>query len=79
MKSDLNMIELTTPQAAETLELGRRIGRRLAPGMPVGLDGDLGAGKTWMAKGLVQGIGDYDETLVKSPAYNLVHEYPVVR
>ncbi len=73
------MISLTTHEAAETQELGEWIGRRLAPGTTVGLDGDLGAGKTWMAKGLVRGIGDYDETLVKSPAYNLVHEYPVAR
>ena len=73
------MIHLTTHQASETLRLGEWIGRRLTPGMTVGLDGDLGAGKTWMAKGLVRGIGDYDETLVKSPAFNLVHEYPVTR
>ena len=73
------MIHLTTHQASETLELGKWLGRRLTPGMTIGLDGDLGAGKTWMAKGLVQGIGDFDETLVKSPAFNLVHEYPVAR
>lgn len=73
------MVRLTTRDAAQTLELGRWIGRRLAPGSVVGLDGDLGAGKTWMAKGLVRGIGDHDETLVKSPAFNLIHEYPTVR
>ncbi len=73
------MIHLTTRQASQTMRLGEWIGRRLAPGTTVGLDGDLGMGKTWMAKGLVKGIGDYDETLVKSPAFNLVHEYPVVQ
>ncbi len=73
------MIRLTTHAASETLRLGRWIGRRLKPGATVGLDGDLGAGKTWMAKGLVQGIGGFDPTLVKSPAFNLVHEYPVAR
>lgn len=73
------MIRLRTQSADETLRLGERIGRRLLPGSVVGLDGELGTGKTWMAKGLVKGIGDFDEELVKSPAYNLVHEYPLVR
>ncbi len=73
------MIQLTTHQASQTLRFGEWLGRRLKPGMTIGLDGDLGMGKTWMAKGLVRGIGDYDETLVKSPAFNLVHEYAVAR
>ena len=73
------MIRLNTHSADQTLELGRRLGQCLAPGMTVGLDGDLGAGKTWLAKGLVQGLGEFDPTAVKSPAFNLVHEYPVAR
>jgi tRNA threonylcarbamoyladenosine biosynthesis protein TsaE len=73
------MIRLRTQSADETLSLGERIGRLLAPGSVVGLDGDLGTGKTWLAKGLVRGIGAFDEELVKSPAYNLVHEYRVAR
>lgn len=71
------MATFTTASPEETLELGGEIGRRLAPGAVVGLDGDLGAGKTWIAKGIVRGLGDFAEELVKSPAYNLVHEYPV--
>jgi tRNA threonylcarbamoyladenosine biosynthesis protein TsaE len=73
------MIRLRTGSAEETLRLGERIGRLLEPGAVVGLDGDLGTGKTWLAKGLVRGIGAFDDELVKSPAYNLVHEYPVTR
>ncbi len=71
------MIELRTSNAAETLALGQWIGRRLPVPAVVGLDGDLGVGKTWMAKGLVRGLGDYDDEFVKSPAYNLIHEYRV--
>ena len=59
----------------DTLKLGVCLGEILTPGMVVGLEGSLGAGKTWMVKGIVQGVGHYDVTLVKSPAYNLVHEY----
>jgi tRNA threonylcarbamoyladenosine biosynthesis protein TsaE len=73
------MMRLQTQSADETLRLGERIGRLLPPGSVVGLDGELGTGKTWMAKGLVRGIGAFDEELVKSPAYNLVHEYAVAR
>ena len=71
------MIELSTSDAAETLTLGRWIGHRLPVPAVVGLDGDLGTGKTWMAKGLVRGLGAYDDEFVKSPAYNLIHEYRV--
>ena len=71
------MITLHTSTAAETLALGQWIGERLPVPAIVGLDGDLGAGKTWMAKGLVRGIGDYDNEFVKSPAYNLIHEYRI--
>lgn len=74
-----SMIHLRTHGPDETLRLGERIGGRLPAGSVVGLDGELGTGKTWMAKGLVRGIGEFDPALVKSPAYNLVHEYPVVR
>jgi len=68
-------IRLTNEQ--ETRALGQWLGQRLSPGTVVGLDGELGTGKTWMTKGIVHGIGSYPEALVKSPAYNLIHEYPV--
>lgn len=73
------MIELRTEAPEATLELGRWIGRRLPDEAMVGLDGDLGSGKTWMAKGLVRGLGDFRQELVKSPAFNLVHEYRLSR
>ena len=74
-------LEITTRSPQETFELGRWLGERLRPGDVVGLDGSLGAGKTWLAKGVVAGISDdeVDETLVKSPTYNLVYEYDVPR
>ena len=71
------MITLNTANAEETLALGQWIGQRLPVPAVVGLDGALGTGKTWMAKGLVRGVGDYEQEFVKSPAYNLIHEYRV--
>lgn len=46
----------TTDSAAATERLGRRIGERLRPGDFVALVGDLGAGKTCLARGMLQGL-----------------------
>lgn len=69
------MPSVATQNPEETAEFGRWLGSRLPLPAIVGLDGSLGAGKTWLAKGIVCGIGRFDPALVKSPAYNLVHEY----
>ena len=41
------------------------------------LEGDLGAGKTSLVQGIMQGFG-YTGA-VTSPTYNLIHEYPIIR
>ena len=55
----------------------RAVGRELADGSGVGtvlaLDGDLGAGKTELVKGLAAGLGSREP--VSSPTFTLVHEY----
>jgi tRNA threonylcarbamoyladenosine biosynthesis protein TsaE len=56
-----------------TLQLGRALARRLAPGMVVYLRGELGAGKTCLARGLLRGLGFGNK--VKSPTYTLVEVY----
>ena len=48
---------------------------RLPTDAIVGLDGPLGAGKTCMAQGIAHGWGLPEDTLIASPAYNLVLEY----
>jgi tRNA threonylcarbamoyladenosine biosynthesis protein TsaE len=59
----------------ETIELGRRIGRSLAPRAVVLLIGELGAGKTTIAKGIIQGLGAAEPDDVASPTYTLIHEF----
>jgi tRNA threonylcarbamoyladenosine biosynthesis protein TsaE len=60
---------------AETFELGRRVGARLAGGEILLLSGPLGAGKTVFVKGLAAGLGlDPDE--VNSPTFTLVNRHP---
>jgi tRNA threonylcarbamoyladenosine biosynthesis protein TsaE len=65
----------TTHSEAETIALGRDLGRRLAGGDVILLAGPLGAGKTAFARGLAEGLG-CDTTAVASPTFTIVHEYP---
>ena len=48
--------------------------KSLKPGDVVALEGDLGAGKTTICKGICKGLGF--EGMVNSPSYSIVHEYP---
>ncbi len=59
----------------ETIAIGRRIGDALLPGDGVALVGQLGAGKTHLAKGLAVGLGVADDRIVTSPTFVLVNEY----
>ena len=55
--------------------MGKILGEWLAPGDAVALIGDLGAGKTTLAKGIACGAGVEDEGDVTSPTFVLVNEY----
>ena len=59
--------------AADTIALGERLGRAAAAGDLVCLWGDLGAGKTQVAKGIARGLGIADT--VTSPTFILMNEY----
>ena len=65
---------IALPTLQDTLDFGARIGRDLAAGDVVVLDGPLGAGKTALTKGLALGM-DVDGPIT-SPSYVLarVHE-----
>ncbi|HHU31441.1 MAG TPA: tRNA (adenosine(37)-N6)-threonylcarbamoyltransferase complex ATPase subunit type 1 TsaE, partial [Clostridia bacterium] len=67
------MLELQTESAAETQELGEKLGLLLRPGDVVRLEGDLGAGKTTMAQGICRGLS-VDEP-VTSPTFAIMHHY----
>lgn len=68
------MESVTTKNPDETLALGEVLGRLLRPGDVVVLDGDLGAGKTLLTKGIAQGLG-MAASDVTSPTFSLVHEH----
>lgn len=55
------------------VHLGVALGRLLAPGDVVLLEGQLGAGKTTLVQGIARGIGCTEP--VTSPTFDLIHEY----
>ncbi len=64
-----------THSPEETLAAGAEIAARLAPPAAALLIGDLGAGKTTLAKGIVAALGAAPAAEVSSPTFSLVHEY----
>jgi tRNA threonylcarbamoyladenosine biosynthesis protein TsaE len=56
-----------------TRRLGQRLAAVLQPGMSAHFSGDLGSGKTTLARGVLAGLGFAGK--VKSPTYTLVEPY----
>jgi tRNA threonylcarbamoyladenosine biosynthesis protein TsaE len=59
----------------DTERAGREIARTLSPDAVVHLVGDLGAGKTFLARAIAAELGA-DPHDVASPSFAIVHEYP---
>lgn len=64
-----------TSSDEETVALGRRIANTLPKKACVLLIGNLGAGKTTLAKGIIHGLGFAQPEEVASPTFTLIHEY----
>jgi tRNA threonylcarbamoyladenosine biosynthesis protein TsaE len=69
------MRSVVTKSGEETVALGARLGRLLAPGDFVALVGELGAGKTQFAKGIAAGLEVDPQTPVTSPTYTILNIY----
>ncbi len=77
------MQRTTTPAAApgrlrsaspeQTRAIGRELGRLATPGTVLALSGELGAGKTQVAKGVAEGLGI--SGVVNSPTFVLMNEH----
>ncbi|MGF1487048.1 MAG: tRNA (adenosine(37)-N6)-threonylcarbamoyltransferase complex ATPase subunit type 1 TsaE [Prochloraceae cyanobacterium] len=64
---------ISLPDALATQHLGEMLGRDLPAGSTILLEGQLGAGKTTLIRGLARGLG-LKEAIV-SPTFNLINEY----
>jgi tRNA threonylcarbamoyladenosine biosynthesis protein TsaE len=64
---------VTTRSAEQTQALGATLGALARPGDRIALLGDLGAGKTQLAKGFATGLGVTE--VVNSPSFTLMAEY----
>ena len=67
-------IIVTSESEAETNRFGQAIARAAEPGTVIGLVGNLGAGKTRLAKAVAAALG-VDPESVLSPTFVLIHEY----
>ena len=64
-----------TASEEATIRLGEELAHALPRKRAVLLIGNLGAGKTTMAKGIVRGLGAAEPEEVASPTFTLIHEY----
>jgi tRNA threonylcarbamoyladenosine biosynthesis protein TsaE len=59
----------------ETFDIAKRLGESLTEPAIFFLEGNLGAGKTVFAKGLICGLGQIDPDDIPSPSFTLINEY----
>lgn len=73
----METIVVETNRYEETYELGEQIGREVASGTVICLNGDLGVGKTVFTQGFAKGL-DIEEP-INSPTFTIVQEYDIGR
>jgi tRNA threonylcarbamoyladenosine biosynthesis protein TsaE len=75
----MSAFSMPLPNEAATEQLGETLALRLKPGDVVGLTGDLGAGKTTLARAIIRAAADDPDLIVPSPTFTLVEVYETPR
>lgn len=70
---------MSLPDERATEALGATLAGRLRIGDVVGLKGDLGAGKTTLARAIIRAAAGDPELIVPSPTFTLVEVYETPR
>ncbi|MGZ6030015.1 MAG: tRNA (adenosine(37)-N6)-threonylcarbamoyltransferase complex ATPase subunit type 1 TsaE [Myxococcaceae bacterium] len=70
----MGTVSFSSSSPAETRALGEALGRVLQEGDFIGLVGELGAGKTELARGIARGVGIRDEDVTR-PTFAIVHQH----
>jgi len=73
--SNIITMEYITASEKETFNLGKTLAKKLKGGEIIGLNGNLGAGKTILAKGIAKGLGIKQN--ITSPTFILMKIYQV--
>ena len=69
--------QIAVRNEADTIALGNQLAKQLKPGQLIFLQGDLGAGKTTLTRGILRGLGYQGK--VKSPTFTLVEPYQLTK
>ncbi|MHB8525080.1 MAG: tRNA (adenosine(37)-N6)-threonylcarbamoyltransferase complex ATPase subunit type 1 TsaE [Candidatus Acidiferrales bacterium] len=67
--------EVVSHSSEETIARGRELAAHLRAPLLVLLAGELGAGKTTLAKGIISGLGVAAEEEITSPTFTLIHTF----
>ena len=70
---------LEAPDEATTLDIAAAQAAWLEPGDLIGLTGDLGAGKTTFARGLIRALAEAPDLEAPSPTFTLMQVYDAPR
>jgi len=70
-----SIVTLALPDLAATSRLGAALSRRLAVGDVVALHGELGAGKTELARAIIRAAAGDEGLIVPSPTFTLAETY----
>jgi tRNA threonylcarbamoyladenosine biosynthesis protein TsaE len=79
MVAESRIHEFMTRSGADTVDVGRKLVKLLAPPQLLVLRGDLGTGKTTLVKGIAQALDAAEPDEVTSPTFTLLHEYDGTR